>query len=197
MTHAQNPHAHLDEETLHAFVDGALSAPHIGRAGVHIAACAVCAARHDALVRLNEQLRALPELPVERDLRSTILTALAARRARAPAEAVSWRWGVMLVVQICLLLALFAWIAPAGAQLALPAAQDARTEVLATAGALGRFVAAALASLAPLAAWPARATGMSAQLGVVFWIAAFALWVLVNSAAWLGRNHLRAYGATR
>ncbi len=200
MTNTQNlpmQQIHLDEETLHALVDGALDAHKTAQAVAHLAACAACTARRDALVRLNAQLRALPELPVERDLRTSVLAALAARRAPAPNETLPRRWSVILIAQICALLALLAWIAPAGAHLALPSAADAFTQALAIAAPFGRLVETMLDSLTTLAAWPARATRLSAQFGMAFWFAALMLWALVNSAAWFGRNHLRTHGASR
>ena len=74
---------HLSDELLNEFLDGALDST--ARAGVeaHLAACADCSARQEALGAVFARLATLPQAPLGRDLRSGVMAAVRAQSQTA------------------------------------------------------------------------------------------------------------------
>jgi anti-sigma factor RsiW len=80
MTERRNPH--LADETLNEFLDQALGPAARAAAAEHLATCAACSARLEALSAVFSSLAELPPAPLGRDLRPALWRPCARRDRR-------------------------------------------------------------------------------------------------------------------
>jgi anti-sigma factor RsiW len=146
--------AHLADETLNEFLDRALAAPARATAAEHLATCAACTRRLEALQAVFSELADLPPAPLARDLRVGVMAAVRAQRPaqlRPIADPRRPAFQLIFGVQVLAALVLLAFAWPFAASLANP-------ERLFGAGAFGSAnLAAGLASawVAFSGLWPA------------------------------------------
>jgi anti-sigma factor RsiW len=114
---------HLTDEDLHALLDGELAVATSVRARAHLATCPTCPARLREIESVFVALKALPDLPVRRDLARGVLDQL----ALAPTKGRRWIWvlGAQAVAAGVLAVALgqpaaAEWLALASVRLQLP-----------------------------------------------------------------------------
>ena len=191
MTERLDPH--LSDDTLNEYLDGALHSPARSAVEAHLAGCPACAARAAALSRVFTGLATLPDAPLSRDLRSSVMAAVRARpplalRPIADPRRPAFRLVFILQSGLALGLLAFAWPFVMGHALALPPIVAGDLSGM-LAGWIGAWVN-------PAGLWPALqnwAASDSAQLvlpnlvvlqplvaGLVL-AAAGALWVLGNA----------------
>lgn len=175
---------HIDDSTLNEYLDGRLGDLERGQVTGHIAGCAPCQARLEALSGVFQSLDTLTEVQLERDLSAQIVSRIAAESR--PWQAPRW-----------LRVALLAQIVTAGALLAT---QLSAAQALAggAGAALSEALATVTASLAlnqfqrPLLEWAAnlgsllRASGPGIALSTAQWLPIIALVLLL----WLVGNGL-------
>ena len=117
-------HPHLADETLNEFLDQALEEPARAAAAEHLAACAACSTRLEALRVVFSELADLPPAPLGRDLRLGVLSAVRAQRPaqiRPIADPKRPAFQAIVALQLFATLALLAFAWPFAASLALPA----------------------------------------------------------------------------
>ncbi len=169
---------HLSDETLNEWLDQALEAHSRPAVEAHLAACRDCAARLDILRSLFARLEALPDLPLERDLSASVVTAIRrpAAAARQPARA-SWLAGLIFAGQAAaaVVLLAFAWPVAAGlaAQLPTPLAASGLSSIM-------REWSDLLFELPMLVAHPPSSWNMLQN-----WLAAFPAGIASILPAWL------------
>jgi len=144
---------HPDDVQLSRLVDGDLSLVTREAVMTHVRSCPTCAERHDELVSVAAVLRLEPPLTWTRDDTESVLRRLPQRRHRARvavAGIVSAAMCAVVVVEaapvIAAMLALVGVVIGLGGAVAPPA--------VATSGMQFLVVIAAIAILAPLAAYP-------------------------------------------
>jgi anti-sigma factor RsiW len=67
---------HLDDDTLNEYLDSALDPARRTEVETHLAACADCAVKLENLRALFAAIESVPDVPLERDLSSAVITAL-------------------------------------------------------------------------------------------------------------------------
>jgi len=96
---------HLPEETLHEYLDNALSPQARAAADAHLQDCAACQVELETLRSLFAEIESLPEAPLERDLSPVIVAALGSRTA-VPRVV----WGALVAQALALVVLLgLAW----------------------------------------------------------------------------------------
>ncbi|MBI3241993.1 MAG: zf-HC2 domain-containing protein, partial [Chloroflexi bacterium] len=75
---------HLDDIAFNEYLDSALDPARHAEVEAHLAACPDCAARLAGLRALFAALESLPDVPLERDLSSSVVTAL--RKSRGMSD---------------------------------------------------------------------------------------------------------------
>ena len=121
MTEAFRPH--LTDETLNEFLDQALEAPARAAVAEHLATCAACSRRLEALRAVFSGLAELPPAPLGRDLRAGVLAAVRAQgpaRLRPIADPKRPAFQAIFALQLLAALALLAFAWPFAASLTLP-----------------------------------------------------------------------------
>jgi anti-sigma factor RsiW len=96
--------SHLNLETLHGLLDGALSPKETARAEAHLAACSKCSREIASLRAVFDSLASLPEEPLRLDLRPRVMAGIEPVRRRR--FRIGWLLGAQLAGA-----ALAAWIA--------------------------------------------------------------------------------------
>jgi len=94
--------SHLSEELLNEYLDEALDESSRQQAASHLAQCAGCRARLEALQWVFSSLGSLPEIPLARDLTPRVL-------ARLPARPANRLWRLALGLQGATVLAALLW----------------------------------------------------------------------------------------
>jgi uncharacterized membrane protein YccF (DUF307 family) len=121
MTERRNPH--LADETLNEFLDQALGPAARAAAAEHLATCAACSARLEALSAVFSSLAELPPAPLGRDLRAGVMAAVRAPRPaqlRPIADPRQPAFQMIFALQLLAALALLAFAWPFAASLANP-----------------------------------------------------------------------------
>lgn len=172
---------HVDEVTLHAYLDDALEAHVRARVEVHLARCAVCAEQVEWWRAFFATVEALPDEPLKRDLASDVLAAL------QPDSTPLQLWGLLalqVVTALVLLLVARPWVASLFATVrvadvtvwALAEAMGDALEaqmgtILAAADTAGRL-SAPLTRVLPVPTLPPLAWGLLLAGALVFWLVA-------------------------
>ena len=102
---------HSNDEQLNEYLEGFLSEASRIVLELHLETCDLCAARLEELRSFIQELEALPDLPLERDLAPSVLAAIQPAARTAPQMAVSLTFRIVLLSQvvIALILFLFSW----------------------------------------------------------------------------------------
>jgi anti-sigma factor RsiW len=190
------PTPHLTDETLNEYLDDALDGGARSTAAAHLAGCAACAGRLDALRALFTGLETLPEAPLERSLTPGVMAYVRgsqrfvpAARLRTIADPSRPAFRLIFAVQTGLALALlaFAWPFVISQALPLPPVVAGDLAGLAAGWASGWPSPAGL--WAAVQAWAATAQPALPRLTVLQPLAAGLLLILAG-ACWLVGNAL-------
>jgi len=190
------PSPHLTDDTLNEYLDDALQGAARSAAAAHLASCAECAGRLEALRALFAGLEALPEAPLERSLTPGVMAYVRgsppfvpAARLRPVVDPSRPAFRLIFALQTGLALALLAFAWPFVMSLALPLPPVVAGDLAGLAAGwasgwpspaglwvgLQTWAATAQPTLPRLTALQALAAGLLLVLAAVCWLAGNAL----------------------